>query len=55
MLITNNGLLYLFNSFTLTLAGQDVEHVNFPGHATSLLGLASYSPDYQKGCGLAQG
>ena len=39
----------------LTLAGQEVEHVNYPGHATSLLGLASYSSEYQKGCGLAQG
>ena len=32
-----------------------MEHVNYPGHATSLLGLASYSSDYQRGCGLAQG
>ena len=32
-----------------------VEHVNYPGQATSLLGLASYSPDYSKGCGLIQG
>ena len=32
-----------------------MEHVNYPGHATSLLGLASYSSEYQKGCGLAQG
>ena len=39
----------------LTLAGQEVEHVNYPGHATSLLGLASYSSDYQRGCGPAQG
>ena len=28
---------------------------NYPGHATSLLGLTSYSSEYQKGCGLAQG
>ena len=41
--LTNNGLLYLFCSAKLTLAGQEVEHVNHPGHATSLLGLASYS------------
>ena len=27
---------------------------NYPGHDTSLLGLASYSSEYQKGCGLAQ-
>ena len=53
--LTNNGLLYLFSSLKLTLAGQEVEHVNYPGHATSLLGLASYSSDYQKGCGLTQG
>ena len=52
---THNGLLYLFSSLKLTLAGQEVEHVNYPGHATSLLCLASYSSEYQKGCGLAQG
>ena len=39
----------------LTLAGQEVERVNDPGQATTLLGLASYSSDYHKGCGLAQG
>ena len=32
-----------------------MEHVNYPGQATTLLGLASYSADYYKGCGLAQG
>ena len=40
---TNNGLLYLFSRLKLTLAGQTVEHVNYPGQATSLLGLARYS------------
>ena len=53
--LTNNGLLYLFSSLKLTLAAQEVEHVNYPGHATSLLGLASYLSEYQKGCGMAQG
>ena len=32
--LTNNRLLYLFSSFKLTLAGQEVGHVNYPGHAT---------------------
>ena len=32
-----------------------MEHVNYPGQATSLLGLASYSSTYYKGCELAQG
>ena len=39
--LTNNGLLYLFSGLKLTLAEQEVEHVNYPGHATSLVGLAS--------------
>ena len=56
IVLTNNGLLYLFSSLKLTsLAGQEVEHVNYPGHATSLHGLAIYSSDYQRGCGLTQG
>ena len=53
--LTNNGLLYLFSSLKLTLAGQTVEHVNYPGQATSLLGLASYSLTFSNGCGLAKG
>ena len=53
--LTNNGLMYLFSSLKLTLAGQMVEHVNYPGRTTSLLGSATNSPDYSKSCGLAQG
>ena len=53
--LTNNGFVYLFSSMTLTLAGQMVEHVNYPGQATSLLDLARYSPVYSKGCLLIQG
>ena len=52
--LTNYGMLYLFSSLKLTSAGQTVEHVNYPGQATSLLGLASYSSIYYKGFGLAQ-
>ena len=52
--LTNNGLLYLFCRLKLTLAGQRVELVNYPGQATSVLGLASYSSTYYKGCGLSQ-
>ena len=53
--LTNNGLVYLFSSMKPTLAGRMVEHVNYPGQTTSLLGLASYSQDYSIGCGLIQG
>ena len=53
--LTNNGLLHLCSSLKLTLAGQEVEHVNYLGQATTRLGLASYSTTYSKGYGLAQG
>ena len=53
--LTNNGLLYLFSSLKLTLGGLTVEHVNYPGQGTSLLGLASYSSTFSSGCGLTQG
>ena len=53
--LTYNGLFYLFSSLKLTLAGQTVEHVNYPGQATSPLCLASYSSTYNKGSGLTQG
>ena len=53
--LTNNGLLYLYSSLKLTLAGQTVEHVNDPGQATSVLDLASYSTTFSNGCGLTQG
>ena len=52
--LTNNGVMYVLSSLKLTLPGQMVEHVNYAGQATSLLGLATYSPDYSKGCGLIQ-
>ena len=51
--LTNNGLLYLFSSLKLTLPGQTVEHVNYSGQASQLLGLVSYSSTYYKG--LTQG
>ena len=52
--LTNNGLTYLFSSFRLTLAGQEVEHDNSPGFASSLMGLASYSGAFNNGCGLSK-
>ena len=54
-LVALTGCCIYFPVSLLTLAGQEVEHVNYPGHATSLLGLASYSSEYHKGYGLAQG
>ena len=52
--LSNNGLLYLFSSLKLTLAGQTVEHVNYPGQATPHLHLVRYSTTFSNGCGLTQ-
>ena len=43
-----------FPVLKLTLAGQTVDDLNYPGQATSLLGLANYSTTFSNGCGLTQ-
>ena len=50
--LTNNGLLYLFSSLKLTLAGQTMEHVNYPGQATS---LQCWYPDTNTNAAAANG
>ena len=52
--LTNNGILYLFSNIKLSLSGQEIESINHPGHATSILGLCKYSSGFVKGPGLAQ-
>ena len=47
--LTNNGLLYLFSSLKLTLAGQTEDM------SIILVGLASYSSTFPSECGLTQG
>lgn len=52
--LTNDGLLYLFSNIKYSLSGQEIESVNNPGHASSILGMLKYSPDFNRGSGLAQ-
>ena len=52
--LTNNGMLHLFSSLKITLAGETVEYINYPGQATSFLGLPSYSTTISYGCGLTE-
>lgn len=42
--LTNNGLMYLFASIKYQLSGQEIECINDPGQATTMLGLLKY-PD----------
>ena len=50
--LTSNALLHLFDNVKYELSGQEIESVYHPGHATTILGLAKYSSNFNKGPGL---
>ena len=52
--LTNNGLLFLFDNMKYDLNGQEIESVYHPGYATTMLGLAKYSSNFNAGPGLNQ-
>ena len=52
--LTNNALMYLFTNIKYSLNGDEIESLNHPGVATTMLGSLKYSPDFNKGPGLMQ-
>ena len=54
MTITNNGLMYLFSDVRYHLASHEIEVLQNPGHATTMLGLLKYPDDFSKSFGLNQ-
>ena len=50
----NNAIPYLFSNMKYSLSGQEVESINNPGQASTMLGMLSFSDDFNKGPGLAQ-
>ena len=52
--LTNNGMMYLFKRIRYDLAGKEVENVQHPGQATTMLGLLKYPDDFSKSVGLNQ-
>jgi hypothetical protein len=52
--LTNCGPMFFFSNIKYSLSGQEIESVNNPGQATVMLNMLKYSPDMQKGPGLAQ-
>ena len=52
--LVNNGLLYLFDNIKYELSGQEIESVYSPGHASTILGLAKYSSNFNQGPALNQ-
>ena len=50
----NNGILFLFDNIKYDLGGQEIESLYYPGQATTMLGLAKYSSNFNVGPGLNQ-
>ena len=52
--ITNNTIMHLFRAIRYELSGQEIEKINHPGQATTMLGLLKYPDDFSKSKGLNQ-
>ena len=52
--LTNNAITYLFTNIRYSLSGIEIESVNHPGFASTMLSFIKYSTDFAKGAGLAQ-
>ena len=54
IILTNNAIMYLFTNIKYSLGGMEMESLDHPGFATTMLVLAQYSLDYAKGPGIMQ-
>ena len=52
--LMNNAMMYLFRSIRYQLSGQEIERINYPSQATTMLGLLKYPDDFSKSKGLNQ-
>ena len=52
--LTNNAIMHLFNRIEYHLSNQLIESPNYPGQATTMLGLLKYPDDFSKAQGLNQ-
>ena len=52
--LINNGIMYLFLDVRYHLASHEIEVLQNPGHATTMLGLLKYPDDFTKSQGLNQ-
>ena len=52
--LINNGIMYLFSDVRFHLASHEIEVLQNPGHATTMLGLLKYPDDFSKSQGLNQ-
>ena len=52
--LINNGMMYLFSDVRYHLASHEIEVLQNPGQATTMLGLLKYPDDFSKSQGLNQ-
>ena len=52
--LINNGMMYLFSDVRYHLASHEIEVLQNPGHATTMLGMLKYTDDFSKSQGLNQ-
>ena len=52
--LTNNGIMYLFKRTRYDLAEKEIESVQNPVQATTMLGLLKYPDDFSKSIGMNQ-
>ena len=52
--LINNGMMYLFSDIRYHLASHEIEVLQNPGQATTMLGLLKYPDDFSKSFGINQ-
>ena len=52
--LINNAIMYLFSDVRYHLASHEIEVLQNPGHATTMLGMLKYPDDFNKSHGLNQ-
>ena len=52
--LTNNAIMHLFSGIECHLSNQLIESLNYPGQATTMLGLLKYPDDFLKAQGINQ-
>ena len=52
--LINNGIMYLFSDVRLHLASHEIEVLQNPGFATTMLGVLKYPDDFNKSQGINQ-
>ena len=52
--LINNAMMYLFSDVRYHLASHEIEVLQNPGHATTMLGLLKYPDDFNKSFGMNQ-